>query len=455
MEKHTKLLKKMELKKAIEERRSVRVFLDEPIEPYLLKEIVKAGSLAPSSCNKQPWYFIVLTDQKLKERIHKECGSQSIIARAPACIAVCYNHVTSKEHNANIQSVSAAVQNMSLRAFDLGLGATWVAGFGDWKIAGDILGLPSFMKIMCFLVIGKPKIIPPSPKKKSLDVIMDFNYYGGSKFYLPRTIRASKWTLDQVKHNQKLLYRAREMSKDRELWGKEDIDVMRNVLQKELPLKKSNILNLFAYDGTILRHIHDLMLNHNFQTCELTDEATDILKYKFKGLKTSVFEKNIPFKANHFDVVFLSFSLEKIPVKSLVLKEAKRVLKPGGKIIIFFKNKLSPYGLLYASWLLAGINMQDNAFISPDPFEPVNYFKLKKLMLKTGFRVRAGTLQFFLPEILIYKKKFGGFKKRFGTTFKFKFLMSLSLRMGSFVFHISKKLKIPLFSSSMYFIGKK
>lgn len=57
--------------RAIASRRSVRAFLDTPVEPHILKEILQVSSRAPSGTNTQPWQVYVLTGGA-KERLSAE-----------------------------------------------------------------------------------------------------------------------------------------------------------------------------------------------------------------------------------------------------------------------------------------------------------------------------------------------------------------------------------------------
>jgi len=57
----------MSLLEVIFKRRSIRRYKRQPIPDDVLKNILEAGRLAPSANNLQPWHFIVVTDQKLKE----------------------------------------------------------------------------------------------------------------------------------------------------------------------------------------------------------------------------------------------------------------------------------------------------------------------------------------------------------------------------------------------------
>jgi nitroreductase/NAD-dependent dihydropyrimidine dehydrogenase PreA subunit len=55
--------------KAILERRSVRNFEDKPVPESLLRRLLEAGRMAPSTGNCQPWRFIVITDKELLAEI--------------------------------------------------------------------------------------------------------------------------------------------------------------------------------------------------------------------------------------------------------------------------------------------------------------------------------------------------------------------------------------------------
>jgi nitroreductase len=143
----------MESLSAIEARRSVRKFKDEPIPRDKLDAILKAASLAPSGKNRQPWRFIVVGDDKRPEMIARmregieaskaqgrPMGSAErtckVMESAPATVFVFnpdgrqpwlpHDVLQMFEDVVDIQSVGAAIQNMLLAAQDLGLGSLWI-----------------------------------------------------------------------------------------------------------------------------------------------------------------------------------------------------------------------------------------------------------------------------------------------------------------------------------------
>jgi nitroreductase len=56
----------MNLDQAMQERRSIRGFTDQPVSRELLEEIISLANRAPSSMNTQPWHLHVLTGAPLK-----------------------------------------------------------------------------------------------------------------------------------------------------------------------------------------------------------------------------------------------------------------------------------------------------------------------------------------------------------------------------------------------------
>ncbi|HUT22767.1 MAG TPA: nitroreductase family protein, partial [Sumerlaeia bacterium] len=50
----------MKVSEAIRQRRSVRAYLDKPVEEEKLLRVLEAGRLAPSANNRQGWKFIVV-----------------------------------------------------------------------------------------------------------------------------------------------------------------------------------------------------------------------------------------------------------------------------------------------------------------------------------------------------------------------------------------------------------
>ncbi|ENX20060.1 hypothetical protein F892_02979 [Acinetobacter vivianii] len=72
---------------AITSRHSVRAFLDTPIDPQIIKDILTVASRAPSGTNVQPWKVYVVTGQKRAEMIDRVCAAQIELLQKPELAA--------------------------------------------------------------------------------------------------------------------------------------------------------------------------------------------------------------------------------------------------------------------------------------------------------------------------------------------------------------------------------
>ncbi|CAB1216146.1 nitroreductase [Acinetobacter bouvetii] len=61
---------------AITSRQSIRAFLDQPVDPQIIKDILTVASRAPSGTNTQPWKVYVVTGKKRDEMIERVCNAQ-------------------------------------------------------------------------------------------------------------------------------------------------------------------------------------------------------------------------------------------------------------------------------------------------------------------------------------------------------------------------------------------
>lgn len=93
---------------------SCKTFTDEAVEDELIEQIINAGINAPSAINGQPWQFIVVKDETLKN---------SLVSGAPTAVIV---SVPQEDYNPGGDSMFAAgcaAEAMYLYAQSIGLGA--------------------------------------------------------------------------------------------------------------------------------------------------------------------------------------------------------------------------------------------------------------------------------------------------------------------------------------------
>lgn len=73
---------------AIETRRSIRQFVQEPMNQDDLHEILRLASLAPTANNVQPTRFVVIQNPELQAKLQEVSYNQAQITSAPAVIVV-------------------------------------------------------------------------------------------------------------------------------------------------------------------------------------------------------------------------------------------------------------------------------------------------------------------------------------------------------------------------------
>jgi len=180
----------MELDDAIKGRRSIREYADRPVPAEFVRKVLEAGTLAPSSRNQQPWRFTVLTgDAKKKlatsfrselEKLSARIGTNQmgssfescrIMEEAPVLIMVWNSHEL--RTLPSLQSVAAAVQNMLLEAYNLGLGSLWICDvyFASGALA-ILLGKP--WELVAAVTLGWPAFSPHTPPRRTVDEVSEF-----------------------------------------------------------------------------------------------------------------------------------------------------------------------------------------------------------------------------------------------------------------------------------------
>jgi len=166
----------METLKCIKTRRSVRNFKEKPVPEETLKRIIEAGTYAPSAGNTQDWVFVVVRDSETKRLLSSAALNQWFIAKAPVVIVVCSDlEKISRRYGErgkslySIQDTAAAIQNMLLAAWDLGLGTCWVGAFDEERIK-EILGLPAGVRPVAIIPAGYPKEVPEKTERQEPEI---------------------------------------------------------------------------------------------------------------------------------------------------------------------------------------------------------------------------------------------------------------------------------------------
>ncbi len=150
-------MKRMNVKKAIYERKSIRLYTGEKIPNEHIMEIINCGKKAPSGKNLKPWKFIVLDDDRIRKLGETSRGNRWL-ANAGAVIFVLFDTEKSYDYVKDMQSCGAAMENMLLMATSLGYGACWIGEYTESseKDVWDAIKEEKENKVIaCAMAIGK------------------------------------------------------------------------------------------------------------------------------------------------------------------------------------------------------------------------------------------------------------------------------------------------------------
>jgi len=118
----------MELLEALQNRRSIRHFTDQPISPEDVRHLLTCANLAPSANNGHPWEFLIVTDPKKLAQLAETNKNWIPAKNCTLCIIVAANLTDYPCSHVDyyMQDCAACTQNLLLSAHERGLGAVWM-----------------------------------------------------------------------------------------------------------------------------------------------------------------------------------------------------------------------------------------------------------------------------------------------------------------------------------------
>ena len=207
----------VELIEAIKKRRSIRKFKSDKIPKKDIYDIIQAASLAPSAHNKQMWRFIAISNREVLKGMEKAIVSEieelsnwpelkeiglkvkglraysTFFVKAPLVFAILvkpYHFMVDEvlkldglkkgqadllQSHVEIQSVSAAVENLLLAATEKGYGTCWMCGpLIATPALEKILKIEKPWKLMALIPLGIPDQELKTKLVKDINEILEF-----------------------------------------------------------------------------------------------------------------------------------------------------------------------------------------------------------------------------------------------------------------------------------------
>lgn len=202
----------------VKERRSSWEFKSDPIPDDLIEKIIDAARYAPSGFNSQPWEFVVIKEQELRDKIRdifadylpskgvKPGMKDPMGFKTAPVLIILYGDprvrpfappvVQKNDDNwLSILTSSLAIsyQYMHLAAASLGLATRWVSAINMPPVERKIktlLGIPEEFKTYDMMALGTTDFLPSPRKIRALSEVTHYGQCGQKAFRTDEEVKA-------------------------------------------------------------------------------------------------------------------------------------------------------------------------------------------------------------------------------------------------------------------------
>lgn len=166
-------------------RQSVRSFSPEPVPEEIIDQILEAGRWAPSTQNRQPWRFVVITDREIIRKLPTHSGFIGLVNHfikdAGFVIVACADpkqDLVLNDQAYYLVDTAIAMQQMVMTAWSMGIGTCWLGAFSEANVKA-FLDIPNSIRVIAICPFGYPK------DKKTL-YAKAVSSFAGSRRRLPK-----------------------------------------------------------------------------------------------------------------------------------------------------------------------------------------------------------------------------------------------------------------------------
>jgi nitroreductase len=162
----------------IKKRRSIRTYKKQDLPQETIETLLEAARWALSAGNVQTWEFVVITSEKMKQELRLAAYGQKNLEEASIVIVVCVDEKRAEQSYGSrgktlccLQDTAAAVQNILLTAFSLGLCSYWLGAFKEDQIK-KVVKSPEVIRQVALITIGYSNEAPTARSRRPIDEIM-------------------------------------------------------------------------------------------------------------------------------------------------------------------------------------------------------------------------------------------------------------------------------------------
>ena len=168
----------MDFFKIVEERHSMRKYVETPVEDEKLQKILETANKAPSAGNLQGYEIYVVRKLEQRQALVNAAWDQGFLAEAPVVLIFCTNPARSADKYKQrgielycIQDATIACTFAILAAKAQGLDTVWVGAFDEAAVS-EIVHIPSDLRPVAMLPIGYAGKAPlVRPRRELSDLI--------------------------------------------------------------------------------------------------------------------------------------------------------------------------------------------------------------------------------------------------------------------------------------------
>ncbi len=181
----------MDFSELIKVRQSVRNYSDKAVEKEKIEKCLEAARLAPSASNSQPWKYIVVDEEELKNKVAKATFDKIIrfnkfTVQAPVIIVIVIEKpklITQiggkiKHREFPLIDLGISAEHFCLQAAEEGLG-TCMIGWFNQKMIKDLLNIPEKKTLGLLITLGYPPddyVLRKKIRKENSEIIGHNNY---------------------------------------------------------------------------------------------------------------------------------------------------------------------------------------------------------------------------------------------------------------------------------------
>ena len=186
-----------EVIRQLNERKSIRVYTEQPIGKAEKEAILRSAAEAPTAGNQQLYTILDITDQSIKERLVETCDHQPMIAQAKMVLIFCadckkwydaYIAVGCQTRKPGVGDLMLAVtdamiaaQNAVTAAESLGIGSCYIGDIMEnCEAQRELLHLPEYVVPVGMVIFGYPteqQLRRPKPERVDMKYVVHENGY--------------------------------------------------------------------------------------------------------------------------------------------------------------------------------------------------------------------------------------------------------------------------------------